>query len=159
MEGDIAIVWNNNHGSLALTADGDLLTDAGLETAILISLFTDRRAGEHDELPATETDRRGWWGNDLEDTAEEIGSKLWLLRREKQLPEVIVRAEEYARAALAWLVKDKVAGRVVVRGSFPTRGWLLLDIDVYRPDGTLFSRKYDYNWQAQKMRNHDNAIQ
>lgn len=153
MDGDIAIAWNVNHGSFALTDDGlDLATDPGLQTAVIISLFTDRRAGDHDELPATETDRRGWWGNDLESAGDEIGSKLWLLRREKQMRSVVTRAEEYARDALQWLIEDKVARTVAVTGSIPRPGWLLLDIDITRVDGERAKFQYDYNLQAQVER-------
>lgn len=151
MDGDIAIFWENNHGAFALE-DGDMATDAGMETAVIISLFTDRRAGEDDELPATETDRRGWWGNTYELRGDEIGSKLWLLRREKQMDVVARRAEGYAREALKWLVEDKVAKRVDVAGSIPRPGWLLLDIKIWRPDATLKNFKYDYNWQSQESR-------
>lgn len=153
MDGDIALVWSNNHASIVLTDDGtDFLTDAGLETAVIISLFTDLRAGEHDELPATETDRRGWWGNTLQAEDEQIGSKLWLLRREKQLPLVMRRAEEYARDALRWMTKDGIARRVEVVATNPRTGWLLLTITIYKPDNTLFLRKYEYNWDAQEHR-------
>lgn len=153
MDGDIALVWGDNHASIALTDGGDdFLTDAGLETAVIISLFTDLRAGENDELPATETDRRGWWGNTLQDDDDHIGSKLWLLRREKQLASVVVRAEEYARTALRWMSRDGVAKRVEVTGSIPRTGWLLLDIKIHRPDNTLFQGKYEYNWESQEHR-------
>lgn len=146
MDGDIAIVWDTSHGSLALNEDGDdLLTDAGLETAVLISLFTDNRAGDDDELPATETDKRGWWGG-------EIGSKLWLLRREKQLASVMWRAKEYAQEALQWFVDDGVASSVRVTASNPRMGWLWLDIEIRRPDQTLFHRKYNYNWLQQEYK-------
>lgn len=153
MDGDIALVWNNNHASIALTDDGtDFLTDAGLETAVIVSLFTDLRASEHDELPATETDRRGWWGNTLQAPDDQIGSKLWLLRREKQLPAVMRRAEEYARDALRWMTKDGVARRVDVVATNPRTGWLLLTITIHKPDNTLFLRKYEYNWDSQEHR-------
>lgn len=151
MDGDIALFWDVNHGELSLNAAGDdLATDPGLETAVIISLFTDNRAGEHDELPATETDRRGWWGNDYEEGAEEIGSKLWLLRREKQMTSVVRRAEEYARESLRWMIRDRVASGVKVTGSIPRTGWLHLQIDITRPDGRNLNLKYAYNWQAQE---------
>jgi phage gp46-like protein len=38
---------------------GDLSTDDGLETAVLLSLITDRRAEADDVLPDGGTDRRG----------------------------------------------------------------------------------------------------
>jgi phage gp46-like protein len=151
MNGDIAIAWNVNHGEFSLTpASDDILTDPGLETAVVISLFSDNRAGEHDELPATETDRRGWWGSGLE--GEEIGSKLWLLCREKQMQSVVRRAEEYARTALKWLVTDKVARTVNVTGSIPRAGWLHLQIDITRITGQAVGFRYEYNWQAQKAK-------
>lgn len=154
MNGDIRLKWDTLHASLILTESGDDFdTDAGLETAVIISLFTDKRAGEHDELPATEEDRRGWWGNSLQDPDDEIGSKLWLLRREKQLPEVFRRAEEYALDALRWLIRDKVSSRVEVKASNPRTGWLLLDIWIYRPTGDKLNFKYDYNWQSQEYKN------
>ena len=153
MNGDIAIVWNVNRGQFALTADeDDILTDPGLETAVIVSLFTDNLAGEHEELPATETNRRGWWGNDLEPPGVEIGSKLWLLNREKQLQSVVRRAEEYARKALQWLMDDRIAKTVVVTGSIPNPGWLHLQIDITRATGEKVNFKYDYNWQAQELK-------
>lgn len=47
---DIAIVWDQGCGSLQLNG-ADLLTDDSLLTAVLISLFTDRRALASDEIP------------------------------------------------------------------------------------------------------------
>ncbi|MCW7416186.1 phage GP46 family protein [Escherichia coli] len=57
---DIAIVWDKGCGSLQLNG-ADLLTDDSLMTAVLISLFTDRRALTSDEIPDGTRDRRGWW--------------------------------------------------------------------------------------------------
>ncbi|WP_324606427.1 phage GP46 family protein [Xenorhabdus nematophila] len=67
--------------------------------------FTDRRALDSDELPAgAGTDRRGWWGDTF--NTRSIGSRLWLLAREKQLSAVLHRAKAYADEALAWLIDD-----------------------------------------------------
>lgn len=81
----------------------DLAIDTTLKTAVLISLFTDRRAIIDDKQ------ERGWWAdsyNELGSNADEIGSKLWLLSREKVTPLVLVRAKEYAIEALQWLKED-----------------------------------------------------
>lgn len=59
---DIAIVWRNGRGNLALNGS-DLLTDNSIETAVIISLFTDRRAQPSDLIPDGSTDRRGWWAD------------------------------------------------------------------------------------------------
>lgn len=57
---DIAVVWDQGCGSLQLNG-ADLLTDNSLLTAVIISLFTDRRALDSDEIPDGTRDRRGWW--------------------------------------------------------------------------------------------------
>ena len=78
---DLALAWNNRLGAGDICVVGaDLQAEAGLDTAILISLFTDARVRE-DELPPGHTWRRGWWGDDVEDEPDITGSKLWLLRR------------------------------------------------------------------------------
>lgn len=91
----------------------DLQGDTGLLTAIIISLFTDRRANADDPLPDERvgvlSDRRGWWGDHIleEDAQDPIGSRLWLLSREKEMEVVLVRARQYAEEAVTWLVRDR----------------------------------------------------
>jgi phage gp46-like protein len=120
-----------------LALDGDALAEnEGLETAVILSLFTDRRADPGDPLPDGETDPRGWWG-DIEPLAPgyRLGSRLWLLSREKQLPEVLARAKLYAEEALAWLVESGEATRVAVEASAPRRGVLWLQVEIDRARG------------------------
>lgn len=109
---DVALVLKpDGIGADVAVAGADLLGDAGLETAVLLSVFTDRRADVTDVLPLGETDRRGWWA-DRED--RKLGSRLWLLDREKRTPATIARAQDYVSEALAWLVSDGVAKSVDV---------------------------------------------
>ena len=60
---DIALSWDNAawRADIGL-ARGDLATDDGLRTAVLISLFTDAPARDDDPLPAPGY-RGGWWGD------------------------------------------------------------------------------------------------
>jgi len=130
-------------------AGADLATDDGLATAIVVSLFTDRRAEPDDRLPAGADDRRGWWGDHLADRdGDRIGSRLWLLSREKQLTDVLVRAEEYANEALAWLVEDKVASAVDVTAEVVRDGMLGLLVRVTRPAGEVAEYRYNHVWGA-----------
>lgn len=150
---DIRISWDTDtgvpRGDVALTT-GDLATDDGLETAVLISLFTDRRALDSDELPAGSADLRGWWG-DMAPPVEgdRIGSRLWLLSREKRTADVLNRAREYTREALAWMLDDEVATRLEVDVEYLNTDWLALLVRIVRPDGTTLDGRYDYNWRAQ----------
>ena len=55
---------------------------------------------------------RGWWADALLSMQGDdlgTGSKLWLLRRQKQLESVLVQAEAYARSALQWLINEGLA--------------------------------------------------
>jgi len=103
--------WLENPGALASGDD--------FQTAVIISLFTDRVARADD--PYEDNDRRGWWGDSTEDS--QLGSRLWLIRREKLTREVALRSEEYAREALKWLVDDGVVIQVepVARIVYPNR--------------------------------------
>lgn len=134
-------------GADLVLADGDLAGDGGLSTAIILSLFTDRRAAPDDALPAGASDPRGWWG-DLAPLAPgyQLGSRLWLLGREKQTPEVLARAQWYAEEALAWLVETGAASRVSVAASAPRTGVLLLDVAIERPDAG--AQRWQYQWDA-----------
>lgn len=145
---DIALVKQQQIGDdFDLAMDGaDLETDEGLETAIIISLFSDARASEA-ELPEGQTDPRGWWG-DIADPDDVIGSKLWTLHRQKSLNDVAVRAEEYARAALQWLVDDGVVSAVDATAELLDRETLALNIELQRA-GDRVAYRYQYNWQSQ----------
>lgn len=144
---DIGLTWDPS----TLSADfefvaNDLSTDAGLKTAIELSLFTDRRAEDGDVLPVGETDRRGWC---LDDPTDKIGSRLWLLARSKQSQEILVRAPEYVKEALQWLIDDKVSDRIEVDVLFPRRGMYALVVGVYRPGRDVIRFRYNRTWDAQ----------
>lgn len=130
----------------------DLAMDDGLQTAVALSLFTDRRVTE-EELPAGETDKRGWWGDLFSDIAGDLtGSRLWLLKREKQTEEVRRRALEYAKEALQWMIEDGVAQGVEVTAEWIGTGFLGLGVTIQRPQGKL-TFSYKINWSAEAERN------
>jgi len=124
---------------------GDLVGDDSLATAVLVSLFTDVRAGT-DELPPEFSDRRGFWGDALlarSGDASGVGSKLWLLFREKQTASVVAAAEDYARRSLRWLITDGIAEAVDVRAESNVRGRMDLQISIKRKTPALIERAAD----------------
>lgn len=147
---DAAMVMTENGGQLLLSGF-DLARDDGLETAVIISLFTDRRASPEQipvELP--QDDLRGYWGDISNATpSDQTGSLLWLLAREKQKSQVLSRAQDYCRAALAWMVDDLIATRVEVTAQFIAQGWMLILVDIYRPTGSPVRYQFNYEWAAQ----------
>lgn len=95
---------------LQLNSSLDLATDSGLDTAIVISLFTDR----YD--PATQ--QGGWWGDSHPDAPELLGSRLWKLNKSKVSTQVLRTAEDYARESLQWLINDKLIQTLNVAASW-----------------------------------------
>lgn len=88
------------------------MTDS-LSRAVVISLFTWQRASQSDEVDNEQ--RMGWWGDTFaENKGDKIGSKLWLLLRQKVTDETINRAQEYTYDALKWLIDDGICSDITV---------------------------------------------
>lgn len=146
---DIAILWSNDSfsGDIALDS-GRLVTDDGLRTAMLISLFTDARARDDDPLPDDGADPRGWWGNAVAPVAgRELGSRLWLIGREKLTAATVERARVYAAEALAWLKADGIVSALSVAAARIGNHMIALKITLDRPEGPA-RQVYDFVWEA-----------
>ena len=135
---DIKLSWAGWGADCSLHA-ADLLPENGLETAVILSLLCDARARDDDTLPDEGTDRRGWWADSVapEVGGDRTGSRLWLLSREKTLPETLRRPKDYAEEALAWLIEDNVARTVAVTADMPRKGLLALTVVITLPDGSI----------------------
>ncbi|WP_031438168.1 phage GP46 family protein [Methylobacter tundripaludum] len=126
-----------------------LVEDDGLETSVILSLFTDRRANADDVIPDGSNDRRGWWADQFADiNNDQFGSRLWLLSREKQLTVVLIRAKQYADEALKWMVDDGVAESVEVVASNPRMGILGLLVAITRPGQSVKQFRFESFWSA-----------
>lgn len=134
---DVALVPVGEVLDLVLEG-GDLRSEDGLLTSVLISLFSDGLAAADDELPDQGTDRRGWWASDVleEDRASGFGSLLWLLERSSLRNETLVKAEASARDALAWLVSEGIAERVEATASRLDLSTLALEVRILRGSAT-----------------------
>jgi len=149
MPGDIGLFLQDNLFDLKI-ANGDLTGDNGLETAILISLFTDRRVSD-EELPQLEKDKRGWWGDMFSEVdQDQIGSRLWLINREKRTLETLRRAEEYSKESLKWLIDDGVASSITTVAIYDTNKFLQLAIDITRPSGR--TSRFQVLWDEQVLK-------
>lgn len=152
---DLALIWDNDAAAADIVLErGQLRTDEGLRTAVLLSLFTDARAANDDSLPEPDADRRGWWGNAFPaiegDRGHELGSRLWLLDRAKTTTAVIVQARQYALEALQWLIDDQIAIAIdvtVERQKIDATEMLAIRIEIQRPDGPARQR-FDFLWEA-----------
>ena len=145
---DALLAYADGFFDMAL-ASGSLAVDDGLRTAVIVSLFTDRLAAAGDILPDNSGDRRGWWADSYADAANDlIGSRLWLLGREKQLPATARKAETYAAESLQWLLDDGIASAVRVAAEWLGMGVLAMAVEIERPDGTSLTFRFDNLWEA-----------
>ena len=140
---DILISWDEAHSRGDFVLAGQTLeTGKDLQTAILISLFSDRMARPDDSIPDG-TDPRGWWGD------ENIGSRLWLLSRAKQTQDTLQRAYDYIVESLQWMLDDGVVARFDVMCEWTRPSFLGAQIIAYKQDGTqLLTGKYVYAWNG-----------
>lgn len=151
MAQDIKVIWDTDlmEGDISYS-NGDLVIDDGLETAVLMSLFTDRRAEDDDELPdPNSTDKRGWWGDLVSDIDnDKIGSRQWLLERSKTIDEVLENTKLYAEEALQWMKDDDVVADIEVE-SERNDDKLYYKVIIYKSDGEIIKMKYDTLWNNQ----------
>ncbi|MBT0329016.1 phage GP46 family protein [Morganella morganii subsp. morganii] len=143
---DISSWWNAD----TLHADwkpgnGDLLAGDDLQSAITISLFTDRLARSDDDYD--DEHRRGWWADTGTDGF--IGSRLWLLRRQKLTTKVARKAEDYAREALEWLITDGVVSDIQIRTQIVWPQRLNMVIRYHRPDADAEDLRFYWVWEKQ----------
>jgi phage gp46-like protein len=125
------------------TAVSDV-TDA-LARAVIISLFTWRRANSDDDLPGTQ--KNGWWGDTYPQIDNDrIGSRLWLLSRAKLTTETVLRAKEYAEEALQWLIDDGIAADVQVQSERQDLFMLALGIKIIRGDQSSLNIRFANVW-------------
>lgn len=131
---------------LAYDANGVLVEGRDLETAVLISLFTDAAAKPGDDVPPGEL-RRGFWADVHAPDRDVWGSRLWLLERSKVTRENILRAKEYCDEALAWMVRDQLASAVLVETSrfvlSPETHGYRISVVVVKPDGSRWERVWN----------------
>lgn len=145
---EAAIIWRDLSGGDIALSGFDLLPENSLRTAVIISLFTDRRAGKSDVLPGGPTDKRGWWGDLIADVPQDrIGSYLWLLSREKQTSETAERARGYALEALGWLTEDGVATRIEAFAEWVSAGVLGLELVLHKPAGDPIKFRFNGYWE------------
>lgn len=149
---DLALVWSTSAGFADLAMlDSDLASDAGMTTAVLLSLMLDRRAEDDDEPPSGDpTDRRGWWADEFSTVeGDRIGSRLWLLDRSTITGETARLADEYVREALQWMIDDKVIASVDVTVDTTTRrDAAFISVALQRPGREAIALRFAHVWDA-----------
>ena len=91
--------------------NGDFASTNGLDTAVVICLFTDKRT---DSGNIEESFRRGGFsGNILDkDTGFELGSELWVLKQSRADSNLLNKCSDYAYNCLTWMNNQGITDRI-----------------------------------------------
>ena len=148
---DIKLFLNNvvSEAIAPRIENGDFVADDGLETAVIISLFTDARVSV-EQLPPGEVNQKGWWGDKVSDVDQDkIGSRLWTLSRAKRTTQTLRQYEDYSKEALEWMKEDGVAATINAAAYYDVvTKFLMMNLEIVRPKETT---KYKVNWDKQLL--------
>lgn len=152
MANEIKLNWDDVFFQADLSyINGDLESEMGFASAIIISLFTDAKAQSDDVLPdINNNDRRGWWGDLVspETEGDRIGSKLWLLERSKTEPSILFRAKQYVEDSLRWMIEDGLASKIEVETERQGKigaDILAIGVNIYLISGTVIAVSFKDN--------------
>ena len=147
---DISVVWDaaKARGDWDVTA-GDLATDPGLKSLVLILLGTDGLAPASFVPPDGTQDRRGHWSDTYE--PDPSGSLLWTYNRSEigNMRVLLNALSDTCRNALQILVKYGIAASVAVTAERLTKDAVFLDIAIMEPRATAATRfQFRWAWQG-----------
>lgn len=124
---------------LQIAPNGDILTADFFDTAILMSIFCERRASAS-EVPQSHR-RRGWIGNEST-PGFEIGSKLWLFEQSRITGTILRGIESAVLNGLQWLIDDGYAINIRASAALTVTG-VTLTVIIERPGSKVDKRFYD----------------
>ncbi len=159
---DIAITWDSfaERGDWSI-AESDLALGDALDSAVLVSIFSDRIAPDQPTssdtavgisapagpIGSSGADRGGWWGDAF--MARPIGSRLWQMRRAVKSGATAIPAEIkiILTEALQWLVDDGVAAAITVDAwwSAVSRQTVEFSVALTEP-GVSGARVFRFSW-------------
>lgn len=146
---EVSVDWS-------LLGNGALDDSESLATAVIVALGTDRLAQRSDILPDPDsTDRRGWWGDldtELIWDGWPIGTRLWLIRRDKitgagaERGSTLTRIDSYIREAIQPFIDRRIASRMDVDVERVGRERITALIRLYRGPELAVELRYQVLW-------------
>jgi phage gp46-like protein len=148
---EVSVDWS-------LLSNGTLDDSDALATAVIVALGTDRLASRDDRLPDPDsTDRRGWWGDldtELIWNGWPIGTRLWLLKREKitgagaQQGSTITRVNSYIREAIQPFIDRRIASHMEINVERVGRERIQALVRLYRGPTLAVDLRYQVLWDG-----------
>jgi len=148
-QGMVQIDWN-------LLDDGTLDSTQALATAIIVALGTDRLAEPGDVFPDPDSsDRRGWWGDYQAQEVWDgwpIGSRLWLLQRDKiegpgsRRGATTTRVVQYINEAIQPFISRRIGSSFQVEATRVGREQIDALVRIYRGPVIEIELRYAILW-------------
>lgn len=124
---------------MQIADNGDILTDDFFDTALLMSIYCERRATAS-EVPQSDR-RRGWIGN--ESTPDfEIGSKVWLYEQSRVTGSLLRGIESVVLNSLQWLIDDNYAVKINADATL-SNSKVTLEANIERPSSNVDKRFFE----------------
>lgn len=125
-----------------------LLHESGFKTAVINSLFLDRRAEPDDPVPNDVRDLRGWPGDGFFVDGDRWGSKLWMLRfigKQSNEPgdPLLAWAKTWTEQALQWFIDDGICDHIKVTTWYPRAERLRIHIEMYQNDNLIYRGQWE----------------
>lgn len=132
-DGDVALQLSYDGGEIEFSGGQPVMDAGGLETAVLISLFT----------------APGWWGNALDENEpdNQIGSGFE--------PEITGQAitiqrlrkiKNEAELALEWMKNISIAKDIFVTVTAPELNTIFIDILITKKESEIINIRYELGW-------------
>lgn len=134
----------SGHWDITIDSTGDINTEDFLDTALLMSLLTEKRASPS-EVPDSRA-RRGWIGNESNADNFEIGSKIWLFEQARLDRDTLNGITTAAVDGLQWFLDRDFMVNLAVDTAL-IDGAVTLQIDIFRPNSPVDRRFFDL-WNA-----------
>ena len=144
---DIKLILQAGQGTIGADvawAGDDLASGHDLETAVAISLFSDRHASPDYVFVDGTQNPRGWWAD--ADNGYQIGSRIWQYSRATRTTATRLALIDACREALAWMIEEGVASAVAVDAYYVGDSGVQLTVNLTQSSGTLASLKYQFLW-------------
>ncbi len=108
----------SNQWQVAFNSDGDFETVDGFDTALQMSILSEKRANA-EQVPTPQL-RRGWVGN--EDQEFPIGSLNWLVDQSRRNSDTLNDLKTYTEGGLQWFIDEDLLDEIEVITSFTLNG-------------------------------------
>ena len=122
MPSDIKLIKSKNEIYDIDFENGDFALTDGLDTAILLSIFAEKRASK--EKVTDPLKRRGHFSNEFANIeGYQVGSTQWLFTEQSENSESnTTQLENSVKDGLRWLVDDKICKKVIVKATQQSSG-------------------------------------